>query len=60
MVQEDVSSLTVYVKDLQRISKLRKPRNSRLQYQHRLERNADVIRRALDALEEKEREALSQ
>jgi len=53
--RREISSTAVFADDLQRIRKHKRIRPNRLPYQPRIEHNADVISRALDALDEKER-----
>lgn len=49
------STTTIYREDLERIRRLKRPRKDRKKHQPFLETNEDVLKRALDALEEKEK-----
>lgn len=52
---EKLGNTGIYYTDLVRVARLKQPRTVTKKRQRILEQNADVLRRALDALEEKEK-----
>lgn len=50
-----MSSTTIYADDIPRLHELKRKKTNRRKWEPSIENNADVVGRAIDALEEKER-----